>query len=128
MGQTSCPFCVFALDCCYEIGLPAKKEDEMKSRIFVILLLCMVFEPFGFAQQTNSSAPAAPSADQTASRKEPLQPAKVTSLELLGFQRCAKDAPVHAIAFQLKGCEDKGYDFKYCDYVREQDETLRLIF
>ena len=28
MGQTSCPFCVFALYCCYEIGLPAKKEDE----------------------------------------------------------------------------------------------------
>ena len=112
----------------------------MKSRIFVVLLLSTVLIPFAAAQKTksNSIAQGAPTANQTASAsksttatgKEPLQPTKVTSLELLGFQRDAKDAPVHAsaIAFQLKGCADKGYDFKYCDYVHEQDETLRLIF
>jgi hypothetical protein len=55
---------------------------------------------------------------------------KTSSIELLGFQRNTKDAGVHAaaIGFRLKGCEDKGDGFRYCNYVRARDETLSLIF
>ena len=52
------------------------------------------------------------------------------SIALLGFQQSTHDAGLHttAIGFRLKGCEDKGDDFRYCHYVRQQDETLSLIF
>jgi len=51
-------------------------------------------------------------------------------IALLGFQQGTRDAGLHttAIGFRLKGCEDKGDDFRYCHYAREQDETLSLIF
>lgn len=59
----------------------------------------------------------------------PLGALRGSSIELLGFKKGLKDAGVHAsaIAFRMTGCEDKGDDFKYCHYVREQDEALTLI-
>jgi len=59
----------------------------------------------------------------------PSSTAKASNVGLLGFQRDTHDAGVHAasIGFRLKGCEDKGDEFRYCNYVRQPDETLLVI-
>jgi outer membrane protein OmpA-like peptidoglycan-associated protein len=53
--------------------LPARKEDDMKNRIFLALLLCTGLAFSAFAQQTNSSSSSQPpaSADQTAPASQP---------------------------------------------------------